>query len=135
MMLAQFVSHSLLAQEWEEKAAEDKKRADAEMEKWMNEGGAEQIKAAKKEARAAKRAEKGGGGGGKSSKKSKSNPTKEPTGGSGSGFKSKEFIVDSDSGKLGRMEILSPRASVFEYSSYRLEQKICPPTDFFTRVF
>ena len=68
----------------------------------MAEGGAEQIKAAKKEARAAKRAEKGGGGGGgKSSKKSKSNPTKEPTGGSGSGFKSKEFIVDSDSGKLG----------------------------------
>lgn len=66
----------------------------------MAEGGAEQIKAAKKEARAAKRAEKGGGGG-KSSKKSKSNPTKEPTGGSGSGFKSKEFIVDSDSGKLG----------------------------------
>ena len=70
----------------------------------MNEGGAEQIKAAKKEARAAKRAEKGGGGGGKSSKKSKStasNPTKEPTGGSGAGYKSKEFIVDSDSGKLG----------------------------------
>ena len=101
LMFTQFVSHSLLAQEWEEKAAEDKKRADAEMEKWMAEGGAEQIKAAKKEARAAKRAEKGGGGGGKSSKKSKSNPTKEPTGGSGSGFKSKEFIVDSDSGKLG----------------------------------
>ena len=101
-MLTQFVSHSLLAQEWEEKAAEDKKRADAEMEKWMAEGGAEQIKAAKKEARAAKRAEKGGGAGGKSSKKSKStaNPTKEPTGGSGAGYKSKEFIVDSDSGKL-----------------------------------
>ena len=68
----------------------------------MNEGGAEQIKAAKKEARAAKRAEKGGGGG-KSSKKSKStaSTTKEPTGGSGAGYKSKEFIVDSDSGKLG----------------------------------
>ena len=68
----------------------------------MAEGGAEQIKAAKKEARAAKRAEKGGGGG-KSSKKSKStaSTTKEPTGGSGAGYKSKEFIVDSDSGKLG----------------------------------
>ena len=72
------------------------------MEKWMAEGGAEQIKAAKKEARAAKRAEKGGGGG-KSSKKSKStaSTSKEPTGGSGAGYKSKEFIVDSDSGKLG----------------------------------
>ena len=72
------------------------------MAKWMAEGGAEQIKAAKKEAKAAKRAEKAGkGGGGGKSKKSKSTagPSKEPTGGSGAGYKSKEFVVDSDSGK------------------------------------
>ena len=59
-----------LFQEWEEKAREDKKRYEAEMEKWRADGGEEKLKAAKK---AAKRAEKAASspkkkaGGGKSS--------------------------------------------------------------------
>ena len=71
------------------------------MEKWKAEGGLEQLKAAKK---AAKREAKGLPPV-KSKKRNKpstsgGSPTKEPTGGSGAGFKSKEFIEDSDSGKL-----------------------------------
>merc|ERR1719237_1117160 len=47
--------------EWEEKAAEDKKRYEAEMEKWKAEGGLEQLKAAKKEAKKEARLAKSGG--------------------------------------------------------------------------
>ncbi len=87
--------------EWEKRAAEDKKRYDAEMEKWKAEGGAEQLAAAKKQARKEKRLAKAGksaksGGESKPKKPSSAGPV-DPKGGSGGGFKSKEFIEDSDS--------------------------------------
>jgi len=41
--------------EWEEKAAEEKKRYEAEYKKWLEEGGAEAIKANKKSEKAAKK--------------------------------------------------------------------------------
>ena len=44
-----------MLQEYEEKAAEDKKRYEAENAKWLAEGGAEAIKAQKKTAKAAKK--------------------------------------------------------------------------------
>ncbi len=47
-------------QPWEEKAVEDRKRYDAEMEKWKAEGGLEALKAAKKAAKAEKRRAKAG---------------------------------------------------------------------------
>ena len=80
----------LFPQEWEEKAAKDKKRYEAEMEKWKAEGGLEQLKAAKK---AAKKEGKG---------KAKAAASGPPA----SGIKSKEFIESSDSGKK-RMGICS----------------------------
>merc|ERR1712025_198493 len=58
--------------EWEEKAAEEKRRYEAEYKKWLEDGGADAIKAQKKQAKAAKKA--GGGGGGGAKPKSKSKP-------------------------------------------------------------
>eukprot|EP00093_Oithona_nana_P006629 06629.XXX_36124_33230_1 [CDS] Oithona nana genome sequencing. len=87
--------------EWEERAAEDKQRYDVENKNWLESGGAEAIKAAKKEAKAAKRASKAGGDSKKvksSSKVEKSNSSVNLTSaGSGGGFKSKEFIESESS--------------------------------------
>jgi len=88
--------------EWEEKAAEDKKRYEIEYKKWFEAGGEEAIKANKKEAKAAKKGAAGGGAGAKpksakSPKKSSAAPSSTGGGGAGGGFKSKEFIADSDS--------------------------------------
>merc|ERR1711976_753780 len=41
--------------EWEEKAAEEKRRYEAEYKKWLEDGGAEAIKANKKQEKAAKK--------------------------------------------------------------------------------
>ena len=95
-------------QEWEEKAAEDKKRYEAEMEKWKAEGGLEQLKAAKKAAKKEERLAQAGTSGG-SPKKAKATRSKAKAPASGpaaSSIKSKEFIEDSDSGKK-RMGICS----------------------------
>ena len=46
--------------EWEEKAAEDKKRYEIEYKKWFEDGGEAAIKANKKEAKAAKKGAAGG---------------------------------------------------------------------------
>lgn len=89
--------------EWDKKAAEDKKRYDDELAKWKAEGGNELLANQKKERRKEKRAAKAGTAkpGSKSSSKPKSSsaaassatsPAKPP-----GGFKSKEFIEDSDS--------------------------------------
>jgi len=86
--------------EWEAKAAEDKKRYETEMEKWKAEGGLEQLKAAKKEAKKEARLAKAGGS--KSSPKKKAGKAKASASGPAStSFKSKEFIEDSDSGSGG----------------------------------
>jgi len=88
--------------EWEEKAAEDKKRYEIEYKKWFEDGGEAAIKANKKEAKAAKKGAAGGGGAkpksAKSPKKSSgaAAPSSTGGGGAGGGFKSKEFIADSD---------------------------------------
>jgi len=88
--------------EWEEKAAEDKKRYEVEYKKWFEDGGEAAIKANKKEAKAAKKGAAGGGGAkpksAKSPKKSSgaAAPSSTGGGGAGGGFKSKEFIADSD---------------------------------------
>ena len=42
-------------QEWEEKAAEDKKRYDVEYKKWFEAGGEAAMKQQKKDAKAAKK--------------------------------------------------------------------------------
>jgi len=95
--------------EWEEKAAEEKKRYEAEYKKWLEDGGADAIKAQKKQAKAAKKAATGGGGGAKPKSKSKTAaaPSSSGGGGAGGGFKSKEFIEDdstdaSDSDDSGK---------------------------------
>ena len=44
-----------LLQEWEEKAREEKKRYEAENKLWLEDGGAEAIKAQKKATKAAKK--------------------------------------------------------------------------------
>merc|ERR1719433_1572720 len=85
--------------EWTEKAAEDKKRYEKEMEKWKSEGGEDKLKQAKKEAKKAAKAASGGSKP-KAGPKSKTSPKKkvtESSAGSGAGFKSQEFIEDSDS--------------------------------------
>jgi len=85
--------------EWEEKAAKDKKRYEVEYKTWFEAGGEAAIKASKKEAKAAK---KGDGGAkpksAKSPKKSSGAAAPKSTGGGGTGggFKSKEYIADSD---------------------------------------
>jgi len=86
--------------EWEGKAKEAKEAYDKEYKEWLENGGAEAIKDAKKEA---KRVAKGGGSSEarKSPKKSSSTKAKSATtGGSGASFKSKEFI-DEDSSSDG----------------------------------
>ena len=55
-------------QEWEEKAKKDKERYEAENKKWLEEGGAEAIKQAKKAAKAAKSPKKSAGPKSKSKK-------------------------------------------------------------------
>ena len=54
-----YSNYSNLLQEWEEKAAEDKKRYEREHKEWLENGGAEAIKAQKKEQKAAKKAASG----------------------------------------------------------------------------
>ena len=80
---------------WNAKAEEDKKRYEKELAKWKAEGGDEAIKAAKKEARKEKRAAKESGSTDKKNKPSSS--TKSSSVGTGSHFKSKEYIESSDS--------------------------------------
>ena len=79
---------------WNAKAEEDKKRYEKEMQKWKSEGGDEAIKAAKKQAKKEKRAEEA-----KSKTENKPKPsssTKLSSVGTGSHFKSKEYIESSD---------------------------------------
>jgi hypothetical protein len=83
---------------------EDRKRYDRELAEWKASGGQEAMDKAAKEAKAAKRASKkakAGGSGDASKSKSKAKPKAETVsplkGGSGTNFKSKEFIEDSDS--------------------------------------
>lgn len=84
--------------EWEEKAKEDKKRYEEEYAKWKEEGGEEKLKAAKKAAKAAERAATKGSPKKKASK-SGDGPKKVnlTQAGTGSSYKSAEFVVDSDS--------------------------------------
>merc|ERR1711983_547388 len=67
--------------EWEEKAREDKKRYEAEMEKWRADGGEEKLKAAKKAAKRAEKAasspKKKAGGGVRATRSAKSKADKE----------------------------------------------------------
>lgn len=89
---------SLHQQEWEKKAADDKKRYEAEMEKWKAEGGLEAMKAAKKAAKKQKAAASGSAtkSKSKSSAAASASAAAASSAGSGAGFKSKEFI-ESDS--------------------------------------
>ena len=77
------------------------------MEKWKAEGGLEQLKAAKKEAKKEARLAKSGGSPKKKAKAAGAAPSgsKAPTF-EGAGFKSKEFVEDSDSGKGELSQIL-----------------------------
>ena len=73
------------------------------MEKWKSEGGEDKLKQAKKEAKKAAKAAAGGSKP-KAGPKSKTSPKKkvtESSAGSGAGFKSQEFIEDSDSSSGG----------------------------------
>ena len=88
----------LILQEWNTKAEEDKKRYERELAKWKSEGGDEALKAAKKQAKKEKRAAEGKGP--SKSSKPKSSATVEKTlssAGTGTSYKSKEYIEDSDS--------------------------------------
>ena len=80
---------------WSAKAEADKKRYEKELEKWKAEGGDEAIKAAKKQAKKEKRAAEASKSGEKKSKSSTS-ATKLSSVGTGSHFKSKEYIESSD---------------------------------------
>jgi len=81
---------------YEEMHKELKLKYEEEYKEWFEGGGEEAIKQAKKEQKAAKKA--GGGEGSPKKKSKKQKPVGEPTGGSGKGFQSKEFIEDSESG-------------------------------------
>jgi len=84
--------------EWEEKVKEAKEQYEKDYKEWLENGGEEAMKEAKK---AAKKASKvGADKPAKSPKKSSSSKAKAAptTGGTGGGFKSKEYIDDSDSG-------------------------------------
>lgn len=83
--------------EWEKKAADDKKRYEADMEKWKAEGGLEALKAAKKAAKKQASAASGSGGSKKSKAKAAAAAVASSSAGTGAGFKSKEFIEDDDS--------------------------------------
>lgn len=76
---------------WEEKAKIAKEKYDETYKAWLEDGGKEALKQAKKEKKAEARGEKSS----KSPKKAKSKD--ELTGGSGRNFKSAEFIEDDDS--------------------------------------
>ena len=80
-------------QEWEEKAAEDKKRYDVEYKKWFEAGGEAAIKAAKK-------------------------------GGAGDGFKSKEFIANSNGSSSGSSKAGSGSDSGSKKQKKRRRQEI-----------
>ena len=76
----------------------NKKRYERELAKWKSEGGDEALKAAKKQAKKEKRAAEGKGS--SKSSKPKSSATVEKTlssAGTGTSYKSKEYIEDSDS--------------------------------------
>jgi len=79
-----------MKEKYEKKAKEAKERYEEEYKQWFESGGEEAIKQAKSDKKAEKRASSGG-----SPKKKK--PSGVPTGGSGKGFASKEFVEDSDS--------------------------------------
>lgn len=89
----------LTFQEWNNKAEEDKKRYERELAKWKSEGGDEAIKAAKKQAKKEKRAQAAEGKGATKSSKSKSTASEKTlsSAGTGTSYKSQEFIEDSDS--------------------------------------
>ena len=72
---------------YEEMNKELKEKYEEEYKEWLKDGGEEALKQARKEKKEA---------GGTPKKKSKK-PSGVPTGGSGAGFQSKEFIEDSDS--------------------------------------
>ena len=88
------------------------------MEKWKAEGGLEQLKAAKKEAKKEARLAKSGGSPKKKAKAAGAAPSgsKAPTF-EGAGFKSKEFVEDSDSGKGELSQILLFEPCKLELSS------------------
>jgi structure-specific recognition protein 1 len=75
---------------WNAKAEEDKKRYEKEMEKWKAEGGDEALKAAKKQAKKEKRASVASGP--TENKFKSSTSAKISSVGTGSHFKSKEYI-------------------------------------------
>jgi len=83
--------------EWDQKAAEDKKRYEEEYAEWLEKGGGKEALAqAKQDKKNSKKAEK------KASKSSKSTSSPSKTksysnAGTGGAFKSAEFIQDSDS--------------------------------------
>lgn len=77
---------------YEEMHKELKEKYEEEYKEWFESGGEEAIKQAKKDKKEA------GGSGGSPKKKKSKKPAGEPTGGSGKGFQSKEFIEDSESG-------------------------------------
>jgi len=84
--------------EWEQKASEDKKRFDQEMEEWKKSGGAEAIAAAKKAAKSAKKKEKKAATSPAKKSSSSAAAAVDSKAGSGGHFKSKEFIEDSSDG-------------------------------------
>ena len=84
-----------MIQEWNGKAEEDKKRYEREFAKWKSEGGEEALKAAKKQAKKEKRAAEGK----TSAKPSKPKPDAAKvlsSAGTGTSYKSKEYIESSE---------------------------------------
>lgn len=105
--------------EWEKKAKEAKEAYDIEYKEWLQGGGAEAIKQAKKEGKQAKKSSEKAAGSAKPSKSKK-----EPTGGSGGGFKSKEFVEDdSDSEAASDKEKKSSDKSDAEMESGSGDEK------------
>merc|ERR1739844_63368 len=81
--------------EWNNKAEEDKKRYEREFTKWKSEGGEEALKAAKKQAKKEKRASEGK----TTAKSAKPKPDIAKTlssAGTGTSYKSKEYIESSE---------------------------------------
>jgi len=85
-------------EKYNKKQAEAKEKYDAEYKEWLDNGGAQAMKDAQKEAKAAKRESDGKPA---KSPKKKIASKSEVTGGTGASFQSKEFIEDSDSDKDG----------------------------------
>jgi len=84
-------------QVWENKAKEAKAKYDAEYNEWLETGGREALKEAKKEQKKAAKAASGESKSPKKSSSSKPKPVGPGTGGSGTNFKSKEFVDDDSS--------------------------------------